>query len=373
MDNARKSPCIDEKESHRPSNKEVISIFTKRLHDNVESYYKDLDKNSIEVTGAPLGGKFSKTFKFVIRSGDIKHYLFIKICPIYDSLDVAKKEFDTLKILYGKMNTSGSILAVSRPLDYFQDLNAYAMESVGTHDSRSYFLKNNSRLRSDDSIDDLYDLVSGSAKWLSTFHRNTMNVRNIEFDSAEYIGSFEDEFDYRELRKLGFDKVLIDKLEALIGELSNLTGRVTMPCAKWHWDYTPGHVYHDNDKISVIDILGIDDTPIYEDIGHFLAALTSINNLPFHPFFDHKRACFTLCDQFASTYLSETDYDETEFMLLTNIYRLKYLIVYFLGQYRLVCDKTHPVIGKLFAKYRMVYLFKQPLDYTIGRITELLK
>lgn len=367
-----KSENCSEHPNNRLPNKEVISIFTKRLNDNLGSYYKDLDKKEVEISGIPLGGQFAQTFKFIIRSDDIKHYVFIKICPIYNDLDVARKEFDTLITLFEKMNNSGNNITVSRPLDYYPDLNAYAMESVGTHDFRKYLLKYNSILRSDDSNCELLDLISGSAKWLSVFHGHTMSSHNIEFDYDNYIGGFEDEFDYRELVKFGFKNVIIDEIESVIGKLPDLTGMLKMPCAKWHWDYTPGHVYLDNGKISVIDILGVDDTPIYEDIGHFLAALTSINNLPFYPLFDHKRACFSLCDQFIRSYFSETDYDEKEFMLLTNIYRLKYLIVYFLGQYRLVCDKTHPAIGKLFVKYRMVGLFARPLEHTLGNITELM-
>ena len=154
--------------------------------------------------------------------------------------------------------------------------------------------------------------------------------------------------------------------------LSSFTGSLTMPCAKQHWDYTPGHVYLDNDRISVIDILGLDGIPIYEDIGHFLAALTSINNLPFYPFFDYSRACLVLCDEFNNSYLNNTDYDRDKFLLLTNIYRLKYLIIYFLGQHRLVSQKTHPVIGNIYTDYRIVRLFNKPLLHTMNEITKIM-
>lgn len=352
------------------ANKDIIAILSQKLYDNLKMYYSNLNKDRTIITGSSLGGKYAQTFKFAVASDNFKRKIFAKICPVFESLDPAKMEFETLKLLYNKIPEVDQNLAVSRPIDYFPDLNAYAMESVGTKNLREYLLKNNSLLRADDSISELLDLVSGSANWLKAFHRITMSNKPQKFDSETFIKSFAEEFDYRSLSNFKFPKSTINRLENTINSLSSLNGVFDMPCAKWHWDYTPGHVFIDNGKISVIDILGLDNTPIYEDIGHFMAALTSVNNLPFYPFFDFKRANDKLCGHFLDSYCSGAGYDRNEFILLSNIYRLKYLIVYFCGQYQSISQKTHPLVGKAFANLRLVRLFNEPILHTIDEITK---
>lgn len=355
--------------------KDVVAILTQRLHDNINAYYPDLDKDRMLITGKSLGGHVASTYRFEITSGNSSntHSIFIKLCPIFEALNPALMEYQTLQLLYHKMPALQKDCHVPRPLDYFPDLHAYAMESVGTKNFRDYLLKNNSQLRGDDSITELLDLVSGSAHWLKAFHKITMSGKSLKFNSEAFIKSITDEFNYHNLRNFRFPKSTIDRLEDTIKSLSSLNGTFDMPCAKWHWDYTPGHVFIDNGKISVIDILGLDNIPIYEDIGHFLAALTSINNLPFNPFFDFKRAKGKLCDWFINTYFSDTGYERNKFILLSNIYRLKYLIVYFSGQYRIVSNKLHPLAGNIFANLRLVKLFNEPILHTIDEITKITK
>lgn len=356
----------------RLKKKDIIAILSQKLRNNLNSYYPDLDKDRTLITGKSLGGHVASTYRFEITSGNNskKNIIFIKLCPIFEALNPALMEYQTLQLLYHKMPLIQKDCYVPRPLDYFPDLHAYAMESVGTKSLREYLLKNNSLLRADDSISELLDLVSGSANWLRAFHKITISVKPLKFDSEAFIKSFIEEFDYHSLSNFKFPKNTINRLENTIKGLSSINGAFDMPCAKWHWDYTPGHVFIDNGKISVIDILGLDNTPIYEDIGHFLAALTSVNNLPFYPLFDFKRANDKLCGHFLDSYYSGTDYEGEEFILLSNIYRLKYLIVYFCGQYQSISKKTHPLVGKAFANLRLVKLFNEPILHTIDEITK---
>lgn len=352
----------------RSTNKEVIALLTERLIDNLNLYYPDLNRDSTYITGKSLGGKYAQTFKFYLTSGGFKREIFAKICPIFESLDPAKMEYETLKLLYNKIQEVDRDLAVAYPIDYFPDLNAYAMESVGTRNFRDYLRKSNSRLRGDESISELLDYVSGSARWLSTFHRLTMSRNSVKFDSESFIKSIVTEFDYHILRNFRFPKNTLERLDKLISSLSSLNNIIDMPCAKWHWDYTPGHIFIDDGRISVIDILGLDDIPIYEDIGHFLAAMTSINNLPFYPFYDFERAYGMLGNRFIEAYSSDLISDQKIFILLSNIYRLKYLLWYFDGQYKSVCQKIHPIAGSTFANMRLIRIFNDPIRHTIDEI-----
>ena len=139
-----------------------------------------------------------------------------------------------------------------------------------------------------------------------------------------------------------------------------------MPCAKWHWDFTPGHVFYDDNKISVIDITGIDNTPIFEDVGRFLASLSTVNNLPFYPLFNHKLANIMLCDNFVEEYIHNIDFDHKLFVFFSNLYKLKYLIIWFCGQHYRVANKLSSKFADYFANYRLVKIFEEPLLMSIN-------
>ena len=163
---------------------------------------------------------------------------------------------------------------------------------------------------------------------------------------------------------------MILQLDNLMQNLAFLDHKYDLPCAKWHWDFTPGHVYLDNNRISVIDILGIDDTPIFEDIGRFLASMTAINNLPFYPFYDFRRAEGPLCDRFVETYAAHSNYDKEHFLLFTHIYTLKYLIIWFFTQQLRVSRKASPAIGAAFANLKLVPFYEQRIMHTMNKICE---
>lgn len=363
---------IVQTESHRPSSKEIIEIFCQKLRDNLSTYYPELNRSKSVISGKSIGGPYAKTFRFNIASGKCKHTVFIKVCPIFERLNPARLEYETLQLLYHKMPEVNKTCAVARPIDFFSDLNAYAMESVGNNNFKTYLLKNNSRLNNGKFLPNLLSVLSGSALWLRTFHDITKSDKRMKFDSVSFLNSIKEEFDYILLHDFKFKSDTLNKLNALFSNLAILDGTFEVPCAKWHWDYTPGHIYLDNSKISVIDILGLDDAPIYEDIGHFLVAMTIVNNLPRYPMFDRKRAGTELRDCFLDAYWNDSNMSKKEFTLLSEIYTLKYFILYFGGQYKRVFETIHPVAGRMFANIRSARLIEEPMVRTIGKIEDLI-
>jgi len=160
-----------ESERLRPSSKEIIKIFCQRLRDNLKLYYPYLNESETDISGKSIGGPYAKTFRYDITSGTSKQTVFIKVCPIFERLNPAKLEYETLQLLYRKMPEVNAACAVARPLDIFQDLNAYVMESVGNNNFKTYLLKNNSMIKNGKSLPKLLSIVSGCAIWLKTFHR----------------------------------------------------------------------------------------------------------------------------------------------------------------------------------------------------------
>lgn len=354
------------------SDNDALKELSRRIKSNLGNYFEGIS-GSEQVTGVVWGGQeTARTFRFEVSNAvkNHKHVIFAKICPIFEKLDPARMEYDTLQLLQESIPALWNDCRVSRPLDYFPDLNAYAMESVGSNNFRTYLLKTNSRFKSDSSLATLISKVTGSARWLSAFHKVTASKEQKLFRTKSFVESISEDYDYRVLKDYGFGGETIRKVFNVIEELSKLDGKIDLPCAKWHWDFTPGHVFLDNGQISVIDILGAADVPIFEDIGRFLAAMSTVNNLPFHLFFDHARARGLLCNSFIETYQNNCDMDRDKFILLTNIYKLKYLLIWFCGQNERVSSKIHPLAGRLFSELRLVKLFEPSLLQSADYISE---
>lgn len=348
------------------SDMELIDILTAKIRRNIESYC-GAPSGSTLVNGRPFGGQeLSRMFKFEVASGKERRDFFIKLCPVFESLNPAESEYRTLKLLHGRMPEG---FGVARPIDFFPELNSYAMESVGKADFKSRLLKANSRFRGEAATIDLHYNVAGCAKWLNAFHSLTSSGDKA-FDFGLFMKAIEEDFDYRTLGSYGFKKETLSLLDSAMDGLASLKGELLMPCAAWHWDYTPAHVFLDRGMITVIDILGKGNTPVYEDVGHFLASLSTVNNLPFHPFFDFEFASSGLRQTFVNNYFGAIAPD---MRLFTNAYTLKYLILWFWGQYKRVGDKVHPLAASVFSKTRLSRLFEAPMARSAQEIISTVK
>lgn len=360
----------------RLSDKDFIDIMITRIRENLKSYFPGMGCKTAKVCGRVWGGQeTARTFRFEITTErkEKTYMIFVKLCPVFQSANPAKMEYETIRLLYDKLPSYGDNYLVPRPLEYFPDLNSYAMESVGHRSFKPYLLRKNSILRNESSLIPLYKIIEGCANWLWMFHEISKEKKQSKFNFTEFMESLNQEYDYRMMDQFKFRKETLSKLNRVFNSLSYHSGSLSLPCAKWHWDFTPGHVFIDRNKISVIDILGLDNTPIYEDIGRFLASLSAINTFPFFPLFDYKRARGKLCDMFIEAYLSKTDYEEEAFMLYVNLYKLKYLIIWFFGQHFRVSAKLHPCLANAFANMRLVPIFERAILPTIDIIQKRLK
>lgn len=351
--------------------REIVRRLESRISERALVYYPGMTAGAVSVRGEVWGGQeTARTFRFEVRSrrGKERHAVFVKLCPVFEFLNPSLLEYETLRQVYPKMQRAGSNCGVSRPLDFYPELNAYAMESVGTSSFKNYLLRNNSLLGKAASGEELLGMIAGVALWLKTFHGLTASGNTLPFNAGRFIESISKDYDYHSIKKYDFQPKTIALLDSLLAALSSLDNRYEMSCAKWHWDFTPGHVYVDHGRISVIDILGADNTPIFEDIGRFLAAMATVNNLPFHPLFDHQRANAEFCDKFIESYASGGKYDMNKFILFCNIYKLKYLLIWFCGQNHRVSTKIHPRAGRIFTNLRLVRLFEPSMRYTANEI-----
>ena len=355
--------AADLKES-RISRQEMTGLLVERLRTNVTLYFPDLKGADVSIKSASMGGEYAQTFKFELTAKDVTKVIYIKLCPIFERLNPGILEYETLQVLYARLPKVSEGCAVARPLDFYSDLNAYAMESVGTNNFKTFLLKSNSKLCGAGSFERLLPSISGCATWLKAFHTITSTQSPCRFDASVFLASIREDLDWRSLNRFKFKVSTLKKLDAILASLSRLDG-CALPCAKWHWDYTPAHVFLDEGRISVIDITGLDNTPVYEDIGHFLAALVTVNNLPVYPFYDRDRADGLLCETFLEAYCKPTD---AEFLLFANVYKLKYLLLWFNAQYLQICKRFPQLVAQVITDYRLVRLFEAPIVKAIDKI-----
>jgi hypothetical protein len=364
--------AFDEGAVIKYSENEILNILISRFSERLEFYFPDLESDKVKITGKTWSKQTGITwvFRLDISSGDSTHFVFIKLCSLLARYNPAVVEYSTLKLLHGKMP---EMLSVPRPLDIYDDLNAYAMESVGTIDLKSFLLKNNSKLHSKDSDRALVSTISGTARWLSAFHNLAGSGKTENFDYLSFSGNNGDDFDYRRLSEFGFKKATLLAIEDIMERLSSLNGTLDVPYSKKHGDFTPSHVFVDHEQISAIDILGLYNAPIYEDIGHFTASMSMVNAFPFYPQFDYDKCHSKLCDVFIDSYLNESNADVDEFILFSNAYKLKYLIRWFGAQYMVACNRTRPFLGKMFAESILVGRYERSIAHVIDELSKRLK
>jgi hypothetical protein len=369
MGEISQSMSFDQKAVMNYSDDEILNILIPRFSERLELYFPELESSKVEVTGTAWSGQdgITRIFRLEIDAGDSTRFVFIKLCSLLERYNPAIVEYETLKLLHDKMPEA---LSVSRPLDIYEDLNAYVMESVGKNNFKHYLLKSNSKLLNKDSDRALISAVSGCARWLRAFHSLADTGTKERFDIISFTESRGKTFDYRRLSDFGFKKTTIMAIEELMERLSSLNGTFVFPCAKQHGDYTPSHVYIDNDHISVIDILGFDNAPIYEDIGRFTASMSMVNTFPFYPLFDYNKCHSILCDVFINAYFSDSNIYEDVFFLFSNVYKLKNLIRWFGAQYLGACIRTHPIFGKIFAETILVGRYEKSIAHVINEASK---
>lgn len=357
------------------SNNEIQKELKQRIRDNWGLFYGNEFHSTFEIKGRIWKGQeLSKLFYFELnQKKNGKKNIFIKLCPEWETFNPGVLEYETLQLTYKRMQKMQSGFSVPRPIAFYSDLNAYAMESVGKANFKNYLLKHNSIVTQQSRISQLNSKMIKCAQWLETFHSITKSKKKIKFDTLAFLHTDAD-FTFQKLKDTSFNKRHLKGIENFIKQdLTKINQKFYLPCAKWHWDYTPAHVFFENKKLKVIDTTGVNNIPIYEDIGHFLAATSTINCLPLYPFFDYRRANDELCQHFIDGYLENSNYDKQEFLMFSNLYKLKYLMHWYYAQFSRIKKRTNFYTAKLFAKFILNKRFEYPLMTAIHDVRKSLK
>ena len=60
--------------------------------------------------------------------------------------------------------------------------------------------------------------------------------------------------------------------------------------------------------------------------------------------------------------------EKEKYLLFINLYRIKFIIIYFIDQHRQVSNRVGSFLGKLFANYRLVRLVQNTLSDSIDNV-----
>lgn len=355
------------------NNSSEVDNLASRIRERIGTYYPELNRNSIKIKGRYWGGKgTAKTFRFKINSGNdgLDKTIFVKFSPIYGKNNMGRMEYDALSLLHPKMSLVDPHYNVPRPIDFYDDINAILIEEISGVCFRDYLLRVNSFLSSKESLSQLHSVVSNCGKWLKIFHTLTRENREKPFLVNEFTNSFIKELEG--LKQYGFKSSTIKSAEQLLRNLESLNRVFSMPLAMWHFDFTPGHAFVDKDVINVIDIYGIKGAPIYDDIGNWLSGMSKVNSFPRYPFFDYPAANGILGEKFLDGYFSKNNIKRDGYLLLSHLYKLKYLIISFHEQYARISDVIHPLAAKLYSRLRLASLFEKHITETCNVTTKML-
>jgi len=203
------------------------------------------------------------------------------------------------------------------------------------------------------------------------FHKITRKGLFTQFNAIDFIKSFEREFEL--IKQFNFKGDTIIKCDSILKKLYSLNSKFSLPCAMWHCDLSPSHVFIDNNKISVIDIFGMEDVPIYEDIGKWLSSLATVNAFPIYMSFDYDRANGKFGDVFLEGYLRENEFNGDEFNMFSNIFKLKHLFLSFEAQNSRIGEKVHPIAAKIFSRIRLSKIYEKNILNTVENISRRMK
>ncbi len=348
----------------------LIDILKKRIKENINIYFPTLIGKEIEINGRPFGGVgTARTFRFEIRSkrNSQSHIVFVKLSPVFDGFNVGMLEYDALKFLHPKISSNNGLYDVPRPLDFYQDHKVLLIEGVEGMCFKNLLLKYNSTLAGKSSLNRLKSIMFKCGGWLQRFHSITEIKERVTFDLQSFVGIFIDEI--QALEKLGLNRRTVGHVWQIFERLKVIDNKLEMPVAMWHYDFTPGHVFINDDKVYGIDIMGR-QAPIYEDIGHWLASVAVVNALPRYPFYDYERANTILGECFLNGYYLQSNIEKNTYLILSNIYKLKCLIEMFSEQHARVSQYTYPFITNLFSRLRLAKIFQRHILQTIDVLSK---
>jgi len=267
------------------TNDQILDLVISRIQDNLSSYFRGLDCDTIDIVRGPLAIDYwSFTFSVdIVTSTFEKKGVYIKIPrknwndkriinAIRDPEARRAGELEYHNLLRLHYFTSGLPEDYNsiRPLDYLADVNAILTEKVygnnliaicRNEDLRRLLLGGRGNNPSE-------GLLYKCGRWLRYFHEGFSSKAEARFSSKEVINKI-----MAYSQKIKQTCTNYTRLEGLLARFVNLDVEGESFIAPTLEGFEIWNIIVENGKIYLLDPGEIGEGPILEDIAHFLVSL----------------------------------------------------------------------------------------------------
>jgi Ser/Thr protein kinase RdoA (MazF antagonist) len=185
----------------------------------------------------------------------------------------AQQEYEALSFLWHEFARRSHRFAVPKPLDYFPEDAAVVIEKCEGEPLDqalrwARFFKLNAQR------DRLYQQAGACGAWLELFHRITGRAG----DPSEIYERIEWDFceDLRTCLDLGLDPGLASQMATWFERRRDIAFTGDHQIVSSHCDFSPYNVLVSEDRITVIDLEGLQDGIVYDDLCYFVGMIESL-------------------------------------------------------------------------------------------------
>lgn len=275
-------------------NEDRAAVFTEYIRSQASKYYPEFAAEPISVQLLETQTRSTATlYRFQVKSKTRARLVFVKVplCApriqkkkaVYEKplLYPAAEIWDRQRLQYTALAAIGEYFAdinqtqfgVIRVLDYLPQYQALVTEEASDPQLRELLLKE-SRLHAPFRDGKLATAFCNAGEWLRLFHGMPKNedvkVRNQHRES--YVDAICRLTDY--LARMVGDTSFFHELAAVLVKKSCEVLPEVLPLGLGHGDYAPRNILiGSNARVTILDTFAKWRTPVYEDIGYFLAEL----------------------------------------------------------------------------------------------------
>ena len=275
-----------------------LSVLTEHIQKNASHYFADLDtdKTTIHFINKQVR-KTSVLYRFSIESEGEFRAILVKIAlpqrerqtQVKGALHLSDRprlaaitepqtkvqfEFLALSKIYQRFGTvQNTCFGAIQPLDYLPSFPAIIMIEEQAPNLRQLLIQTH-RLQWKRGMRNLEPVFHHAGAWLQIYHRlpKAEHTRLRHGTRNDFITSIHDFCDFL-AGQLG-SQTFFQTMNTTIAQLANQYLPAELPIGLGHGDYTMRNILVDAaDRVTVLDTLCKWQTPIYEDIGYFLARL----------------------------------------------------------------------------------------------------
>lgn len=254
------------------SHNHMLAEIRRRLSNNLASYFPELCKNDFTVQLAAVHQRSYSTICFfdVFAANHSNQPLPGIVVKIFaqqvGAAELANLQFSSMQSLWPAMAQSARF-AIPRPLDWFHDLSAIAMERVGGDSIQRQF---RNALLAPLKWPALVRACASSGEWLRYFHTATQDSPGRLDVKAKKTQA---EITLAKLAGWGLPGKRRRQSEAFLDAVAHELSQNDLPAALVHGDFTVDNVIAAGARITALDLSGRDRNAIYHDLATFVNSL----------------------------------------------------------------------------------------------------